>query len=135
MNRTVLMIAAVAIIAVLLVGSTAISHSVEAKKKTGKVAVTVTNWNCAAHDMKYRVQTLPEEKTIGLKTFNFWKHEIECDQPTFTLDVSFNAKGLQKGKELFVCVHDVDTGVGFCGDNITFKSGEKLHATVDMAEQ
>lgn len=117
-------------IAILLVGSATFSSA--QAKKSGKVAVTVKNWNCNAHDMKYRIQTEAEEKTIGLKTFNFWYHEIECDEPTFTLSVPIKTKSLLSGEKLFACVLDVDQSDSWCGNNFTYKAGKKLHTTVNM---
>jgi hypothetical protein len=122
---------AVIAIAILLVGSMVFSHSAEAKSKKGVVAVSVKNWNPLAHKMEYRIET-GQEVILGKKTFDFWSHEIESDQSTFTLDVKFSTNGIHKNQKLFACVHDEDSGNGFCGDDFKYKPGKKLHTTVDM---
>jgi len=106
-----------------------------AKSKVGKVRVTVLNFRADEKRVEYQVFNAKTGDVIGKRVFDFWAHEIEADEPSFVLPVSFNTKGLHTGNKLSICVDELDFGdAGYCSfKDVTYKKGKTLHVTIDMS--
>lgn len=106
----------------------------KAKSNKAEVTVTVENYRPDEKKVKYTVYKMGTHKVLGKKTFDFAAAEIEADEPTFTLVVKYNAKGLHEGNGIDVCVHRLAFEKGtYCYYGLAFHVGINPEAIIDIS--
>ena len=97
-------LAAVIAIAILLVGSTTFSYSVEAKSKSGKIKVSFGDARGFQGKGKLKVWNIDEDKTLVKSTVDFSKLNPSAD--CFCKTFSFKWKGNHVDDRLGISVDD-----------------------------
>ena len=131
MNNRGLVIVAVLAIAILLVGSTAFSHSAEAKSKSGKIKVGFGDARGFQGKGAIKIWNLDNGKTLVKGKINFAKLDAEgCFCKTF----SFKWKGNQIGDRIAFSVGEGSSTTGWSdtsGDWKLKKGTTRVTITLD----
>jgi hypothetical protein len=106
--------------------------STEAKSKKATVTVTVENFKHNEKKLEYKVYKSGTQELLGKKIFA--ANKIETDEPDFSLNIKYDAKGMHEGSRMDICVHRLSFEKStYCYYGIVLQVGISPAAMIDIS--
>ena len=104
----------------------------EAKSKKAIAIVTVENFKHNEKKLEYKVYKSGTQELLGKKIFA--ANKIETDEPDFSLNIKYDARGMDEGSRVDICVHRLSFEKGtYCHYGLVLQAGISPAAMIDVA--
>jgi hypothetical protein len=106
--------------------------STEAKSKKAIVTVIVENFKHNEKKLEYKVYKSGTQELLGKKIFA--ANKIETEEPDFSLNIKYDAKGKHEGSRVDICVHRLSFEKGtYCYYGLALQAGISPAAMIDIS--